>query len=144
MSFNRFPKMNNWQLQGLAILRIITGLLMAYHGLEVFDPGKMTEYAKWEVLQTLPSPLLMVYFGKGIELVTGVLLTIGLLTRTVALIMAINMFVICFRVGTGKFYYEDQHPFLFGLLGLVFFFTGPVCWSLDQVIFKKARNAYTV
>ena len=73
--------MKNWQSQGLAVLRILTGMLMAYHGLEIFDSEKMAEYAKWEVVQTLPSPLLMVYLGKGIELVTGVLLTVGLMTR---------------------------------------------------------------
>ena len=135
--------MNSWQQQGLALLRILTGLLMTYHGLEIFDNVKMEEYAKWEVVQTLPSPVLMVYFGKGIELVTGVLLTIGLMTRTAALLMALNMFVICFKVGGGKFYYEDQHPFIFGLLGLVFFFTGPVRWSLGQKIFKQNPDAFT-
>lgn len=143
MYSNNFSITKSWHLRGLAILRILTGLLMAYHGLEIFDQDKMAEYAKWEVLQTLPSPLLMIYVGKGIELVSGVLLTIGLLTRTAALVMAINMFVICFKVGGGKFYYEDQHPFLFGLLALVFFFTGPVCWSLDQIIFKKHSHGPT-
>ena len=135
--------MNSWQLQGLAVLRILTGLLMTYHDLEIFDNAKMAEYAKWEVVQTLPSPLLMVYLGKGIELVTGVLVTVGLVTRIASLLMAINMFIICFKVGGGKFYYEDQHPFLFGLLGLVFFFAGPVRWSLDQKIFKQKADAFT-
>jgi putative oxidoreductase len=40
-------------------------------------------------------------------------------------------------VGAGKFYYEDQHPFIFALLALVFFFTGPVQWSLDKIVFNK-------
>ena len=135
--------LETWQMQGLAALRIFVGLLMAYHGLEVFDAAKMAEYAKWESIKTLPAPLSMVYIGKGLELVTGALLTVGLFTRAAALVMAINMFVVCFKIGTGKFYYEDQHPFLFGLTGLIFFFTGPVLWCLDQVIFKKLRNGYT-
>ena len=130
-------------MQGVAALRIVIGLLMAYHGLEVFDAAKMAEYAKWESIKSLPSPLLMVYLGKGLELVTGALVAVGLFTRAAALVMAVNMFVVCFKIGTGKFYYEDQHPFLFGLTGLIFFFTGPVLWSLDQVIFKQRRNGYT-
>ena len=128
-----------WQLNGLAILRIITGLLMTYHGLEVFDSSKIQEYAKWDVLKSFPSPLLMAYVGKGLEFVTGLLLTIGLFTRPASLLMAINMLVICFKIGSGKFYYEDQHPFIFAMLALVFFFAGPVKWSVDQLIFKKGR-----
>ena len=57
-----------WQNNGLFILRIITGLLMAYHGFEVFDRGKMNEYAGWDVIKVMPAPLLMVYLGKGLEL----------------------------------------------------------------------------
>lgn len=124
-----------WSLGGLTFLRVATGLLMAYHGLEVFDALKMREYAAWDVVKTLPAPLLMVYAGKGLELVTGLLLAVGLFTRPAALLMAINMLFICFRIGNGKFYYEDQHPFIFALLSLVFFFTGPGRWSIDHRLF---------
>ena len=127
----------SWQQTGLAIIRILTGLLMAYHGLEIFDTAKIAEYTGWEVVQKLPAPRLMVYIGKGIELITGILFIIGLFTRPAALFMAINMLFICFYIGHGKFYYEDQHPFIFALLALVFFFTGPIKWSMDQHFYKK-------
>lgn len=132
-----------WQNNGLASLRIITGLLMAYHGLEVFDAAKINEYAKWEVLQSLPAPRGLVYIGKGIELVTGILFVVGLFTRPAALLMAINMLFICFKVGHGEFYYADQHPFIFAMLALVFFFTGPVKWSLDQLIFQQKKQYHS-
>ena len=132
-----------WQVTGLALLRIFTGLLMTYHGWEVFDAGKMAEYAKWDVIKTLPAPSYIAYLGKGLELVSGVLLVLGLFTRIAALFMAISMLFICFKIGTGKFYYDDQHPFLFAMLALVFFCTGPVKWSLDQVFFKTGfRRRY--
>jgi putative oxidoreductase len=126
-----------WQNNGIATLRIITGLLMAYHGLEVFDSKTMQGYTEWEVIKKLPSPLFMVYLGKGLELVTGICLAIGLFTRIAALFMFIDMIFVCFKVGNGKFYYEDQHPFIFALLALVFFFTGPVQWGLDKMFFNK-------
>jgi len=47
------------------------------------------------------------------------------------------MLFIVFFVGYGKFWYEDQHPFLFVLLALIFFFTGPGRWNLDQLIFGR-------
>lgn len=131
-----------WKNNGLVLLRIITGLLMAYHGLEVFKPELIKGYAEWEVIKKLPYPLFMAYLGKGLELVTGVCLVLGLFTRIAALFMFINMIFICFKVGGGKFWYEDQHPFIFALLALVFFFTGPVKFGLDNLFFQKKKTYY--
>jgi len=128
-----------WQNTGLALLRIITGLLMTYHGLEVFDRQKMLPYMEWDVIKSLPAPEAFVYIGKGLELVTGICFALGLFTRIAAVFMATDMLFICFKVGSGKFYYEDQHPFLFALIALVFFFTGPVKWSLDVLWFNKIK-----
>ena len=113
-----------WQENGLASLRILTGLLMTYHGWEVFSPATMAQYMHWDVVKSLPAPETMVYFGKSLELASGICLTVGLFTRIAALFMAIDMLFICFRIGNGKFYYRDQHPFLFAMIALVFFFTG--------------------
>lgn len=125
------------QPTALATLRIITGLLMAYHGLEVFKPDVIKGYAEWDVIKNFPAPLFMAYLGKGLELVTGLCFIVGIFTRVAALLMSINMLFICFKIGGGKFYYEDQHPFLFALLALLFFFTGPVKWALDVKLFKN-------
>jgi putative oxidoreductase len=120
------------QKSGLAIIRIVTGLLMVYHGLELFDSSKMDEYLKWDAIKKLPVPEIMVYTGKLIEFIGGIFFILGFFTRVAALLMAVNMFFICFYVGNGRFYYEDQHPFIFGLLCLVFFFSGAGIWSLDE------------
>lgn len=130
------------QRNGLVFLRIVTGLLMAYHGLEIFKPELIKGYADWDKIKVLPYPLVAAYIGKGLEFVTGVLLTIGLFTRIAALLMFLNMMVICFYIATGKFWYEDQHPFIFGLLALVFFFTGPIKLSFDHVLFKPKKKYY--
>ena len=124
-----------WQEAGLAIIRIIVGLFMAYHGWEVFDGVKMNDYAKWLTELHFPAPNLMAYLGKGIELVSGVLLVLGLFTRIAVIPLAVTMAVICFGMGKGRIFMEDQHPFLFVLLALVFFFTGPGKWSVDEVVF---------
>lgn len=131
-----------WQNNGLAFLRIITGLLMAYHGLEVFHPEVIKGYTEWDSIKGLPSPLYAVYVGKGLELVSGIFLALGLFTRVAALLMFADMIFICFIVGNGKFYYEDQHPFIFALLALVFFFTGPVKFAIDHIIFKKRKKYF--
>lgn len=116
--------------KGLAVVRIIIGLLMAYHGLEVFDRELMEGYVTWDKIQGLPAPHIMVYLGKGAELVSGILLTIGLFTRITSLAIIVNMLFICFFVGNGQFWYGDQHPFLFAVFGLLFLMTGPGAWSI--------------
>jgi putative oxidoreductase len=47
------------------------------------------------------------------------------------------MAIICFGIGKGRVFMEDQHPFLFILLAFVFFFTGPGKWSLDYLLFER-------
>lgn len=126
-----------WQQSGIAVIRIIVGLLMAYHGWEVFDSKVMKEYATWDSFKGLSSPSLWVYVGKGSELIVGVLLTTGLFTRIAAMLLIINMLYISFIIGHGKIWYEDQHPFLFVLLGLVFIFCGAGKFSLDYILFAR-------
>jgi putative oxidoreductase len=128
------------QPQGLALIRIIVGLFMVYHGWEVFDRATMQGYAGWDQFKGLSSPALMVYLGKGAELVAGLLLTAGCLTRLAALVLIVTMLYISFFVGHGKIWYDDQHPFLFVLLGLVFIFSGPGSWSIDGLLHKNKIN----
>ena len=129
-----------WQTTGLVMIRVVTGLLVAYHGWEIFDEKIMSGYLEWDSIKSLPSPKTMVYIGKGLELVAGICLAIGLFTRLAALFIFVDMMFICFYVANGRFYYEDQHPFLFGVLALVFFFTGPVKFGLDNYLFKEKRK----
>jgi putative oxidoreductase len=132
-----FSSESLWQENGLTFIRIVTGLFMAYHGWEVFESAKILEYSKWDSIKGLPAPLFMAYLGKGLELLTGLCFVFGFMTRAAAILMAGNMLFICFKIGNGKFWYEDQHPFLFALLAMVFFFVGSGTLSLDTLLFKK-------
>ena len=129
-----------WQQQGLAIIRIIVGLFLVYHGWEIFDAAKMKEYTVWNTWKDYPSPAFMVYLGKAAELVGGILLTLGLFTRLACILIAGTMLFIVFFIGNGKFWSNDQHPFLFVLLAFIFFFTGPGKWNLDQLIFNRKER----
>ncbi|NWF89731.1 MAG: DoxX family protein [Ignavibacteriaceae bacterium] len=137
MPLNNLDNNQNLQNAGVAVIRIIAGVLVFYHGLEIFQPDIIKMYLEWEKIKALPSPVLMTYLGKLIELAAGACLALGLFTRTAALLIAVNMLFICFYVGNGKFYYEDQHPFLFALLAMIFFFKGPGSYALEKVLFRK-------
>lgn len=126
-----------WQNQGIAFIRLIVGFFMIYHGWEVFSAEKMNGYLGWDQFKNISAGKFLVYLGKATELVGGIFLFIGLFTRLACVILIITMLYIAFVVSHGKIWYEDQHPFLFVLLGLVFIFTGPGSMSLDRVLFDK-------
>ena len=84
-----------------------------------------------------PYAKLMVFGGKTTELMAGIFLLFGLLTRVGAILLMGALSYITFFVGHGRFWYEDQHPFMFVLFGLLFLFTGPGAWSIDALLFKK-------
>ena len=111
--------------------------MLVYHGLELFDKEVMKGYTTWDSFKGFSSPAVMIYCGKASELVAGILLTLGLFTRLACLIMIGTFLYITFFVGHGKFWYEDQHPFMFVLIACVFFFTGPGRWSTDALLFQR-------
>lgn len=124
--------------QGISVIRMIVGLFLTYHGWEVFDTATMKGYLAWDQFQN-DSGKLMVYSGKIAELTGGILLTVGWLTRWASLLIICTMTYIAFFVGGGKIWYEDQHPFLFVLLAMVFLFNGPGRWSIDYSFYKPSK-----
>ena len=125
-----------WLPQGMALIRMILGGLVVYHGQEVFNSELMSGYITWDTFKN-PYGKFMVYLGKSSELLAGLLLLLGLFTRVGALFLMGTLTYVTFFVGNGKFWYEDQHPFMFVLLGLVFFLHGPGSWSLDEFISRR-------
>ena len=121
----------------LAFVRVITGAMMIYHGWELFDKSIIDKYLEWEVFKKMPAPVFWVYTGKIGELVAGLLLALGFLTRIGALLLILVMCFITFVIGKGIIWYDDQHPFLFILLGLIFLFNGGGLYSLDKILFIK-------
>ena len=126
-----------WHDAGLGLIRILVGLMITYHGLEVFDSTKMKDYTDWMIKINLPAPAFMAYLGKGIEFFAGVLFSIGLFTRLMCIPLFFTMAFIPFVLGKGEVFTNDQHPFLFAIIFLIYFFTGAGKWSLDYALFDK-------
>lgn len=126
-----------WQNNGIALIRIVVGAFLIYHGWEMFNAAKMNEYLQWDMFKNSSSAKAMVYAGKASELAAGILLVIGLFTRIAAILVIGTLGYIAFFVGHGKIWYDDQYPFLFVLLALVFLFMGGGRLSLDNLLFNK-------
>ena len=130
-----FNQMNGWSSRALAALRIVSGLLFLAHGVvKVFGFPAGAEPGQQELLSL---------FGIGglIELVTGILLILGLFTRPAAFIAAGQM-----AVAYWMFHFpRDPYPavnggdaaILFCFVFLYIFTAGPGAWSIDDRSAKR-------
>jgi putative oxidoreductase len=136
--FSSSPLLQNY---GIAIVRIITGILLVNQGWEMFDAEKMKMYTGWFAERNYSSPSAWAYAGKIGEMLAGIGFTLGMFTR-LASVAAIAAFTgIIFILGDkGKIFEGDQYPFLFILLAFIFFFTGPGALSVDGLILKRANK----
>ncbi len=124
----------------LAIIRIITGLLLIYHGREVFIPEQMKGYTQWLGDLQYPKPALFAYAGKGAELVGGISLLLGLWVRYCMLPLVATLLLITFTMGHGNIFTDDQHPFILALLCAVFGVIGSGAWSMDGYLAAKNKD----
>ena len=127
---------------GRLIVRILVGIIMTNHSLEIFDAAKVEDYYGWLESVHIPVPYISAYAGKLAELVGGLFLILGLFTRLVTLPVVITMLVVTFIMGPGNIFADGELSFLLALFYLLFFFIGPGKWSLDYVLFdrKKLKN----
>ena len=123
-----FTWLSRWQPQLLALLRIVTGLLFLEHGLSKFF-GFPVPFP----VQPLP-PMLMA--AGVIELVAGVLVTIGLFTRLAAFIasgeMAVGYFIMHFPQGFWPLANKGESAILFCFVFLYLAAAGAGAWSIDE------------
>jgi putative oxidoreductase len=128
--------LSRWQPQMLAILRIMVALLFIEHAtikLFGFPPGGMPGQQ--------PIGTLLGVAGI-IEIVTGVLLLLGLFTRLAAFIAAGEMAVAYFMFHGSKGFYPavnmGEAAILFCFVFLYLAAAGPGAWSIDGARTRSA------
>ena len=127
-----FRYLARYQPQLLAILRIVVGLLFLEHGIQKFFgfPAPFPVH---------PLPTMLVVAG-AIELVGGLLITIGLFTRLAAFIcsgeMAVAYFMGHFPKSPWPVVNMGEGAILFCFVFLYLAAAGPGAWSLDHMRMK--------
>ena len=128
------PWLSRWQPQLLAILRIVVGLLFLEHGLSKF-------FAFPVPFPVHPLPPLLVAAGI-VELVTGILVTIGLFTRLAAFVasgeMAIGYWMEHFPKSPWPVANMGEGAILFCFVFLYLAAAGAGAWSVDSARLKNA------
>ena len=130
-----FNQVNGWSSRALAALRIVAGLLFLAHGvIKVFGFPAGAEPGQQELLSL---------FGIGgvIELITGLLLILGLFTRPAAFIasgqMAVAYWMFHFPSSPYPAVNGGDAAILYCFIFLYIFTACPGAWSIDNRTAKR-------
>lgn len=130
-----FNQANGWSSRALAALRIVAGLLFLAHGvIKVFGFPAGAEPGQQELLSL---------FGIGgvIEMITGLLLILGLFTRPAAFIasgqMAVAYWMFHFPSSPYPAVNGGDAAILYCFIFLYIFTAGPGAWSIDNRTAKR-------
>jgi putative oxidoreductase len=131
---------------GLAILRVVLAVIFLAHGAQKFFQYGIAGVTQGFTQAGIPLPGIAAPFVATLELVGGVLLLFGLLTRPVALLLAINMLVATLVVHLPNGFFnpmgiEFTMTLFAGTLALAM--TGPGELSLDAVLANRRRARST-
>ena len=123
-----FAWLSRWQPQCLALLRIFSGLLFIEHGTQKFFA--------FPIPFPMPGPLPPIEVAAAaIELIAGILITLGLFTRLAAFIAAGEMAVGYFMFHAPKGFWPvvnmGEPAILYCFIFLYLAAAGPGAWSLD-------------
>ena len=126
------------------VVRVIVGFMMFAHGVDKLSGGVAGIAGFGEFLSSagLPAGLLLAWFVTLLELVGGIMLIVGLLSRMVAGLMTVELLVaIALVTGQAGLISGDQGVgYIAGFL--VVFLLGPGRPSLDHILgFEEARPA---
>jgi putative oxidoreductase len=121
-----------WEQRILSILRIMVGVLYMEHGLaKILDFPHQPNHAPYALFTLVPG------LQGLLELVGGLLLALGLFTRTVAFILAGNMAVAYFMVHAPRGFFPllngGELAIVYCFVFLYFCLAGGGPWSLDRV-----------
>ncbi|WP_145533644.1 DoxX family protein [Yersinia alsatica] len=121
-----FTRLTNHPDGGRLLLRLTFGILMLFHGVAKIQHG-----TSWitESLQAQGIPGFVAYGVYIGEIITPLLIILGLFTRPAAFIYAVNLLVAVLMVGTGKFFTLTQVG-AWGLENEAMYFLGGVAIML--------------
>ncbi|MBX3581949.1 MAG: DoxX family protein [Rhizobiaceae bacterium] len=126
-----FEKLMAFQEQGLAVLRIVAGLLFVHSGMVLLFDIPPSIYPP-----PPPETAGVMLVGGILELVGGALLIVGLLTRPTAFVLSGMMAVAYWMYHVPQDFFPSNNngsaAILFCFIFLYLVFAGPGAWALDN------------
>jgi putative oxidoreductase len=125
-----FDRLSQWSPQVLSVLRIMTALLTIQHGTQKFFAFPPSEW-----FPEAPALFSMMWIAGIIELVGGILILVGFLTRPVAFVLSGFMAAAYFIGHAPNSFFPVNNggdaAILYCFIYLYIFFAGPGAWSVD-------------
>ena len=131
---------------GLLVLRLVVGGIFAAHGAQkVFEytiPGTIGSFSGMGI----PLPEIAAPFVAFLELIGGILFALGLFTRPVGILLAVDMVValVAVHLPAGLWVGEGGYEFVavLGVAALALAFTGAGRFSLDGAFLRGRVPAW--
>lgn len=131
---------------GLLVLRVVVGAVFAAHGAQkIFEftiPGTIGSFADMGI----PLPELAAPVVAFVELIGGILLILGFLTRPVGILLAVDMAValVAVHLPAGLWVGEGGYEFVavLGVAALALALTGAGRFSLDGALLRGRAPAW--
>ncbi|PRB08788.1 DoxX family protein [Microbacterium sp. MYb62] len=131
---------------GILVIRVVAGAIFAAHGAQkIFEftlPGTIVSFAGMGV----PLPEIAAPVVAFVELIGGILLILGLFTRPVGILLAIDMVVaiIAVHLPAGLWVGDGGYEFVavLGAAALALAFTGAGRYSLDGAFLRGRVPAW--
>jgi putative oxidoreductase len=132
----------------LTILRVALGFLFAAHGFQKFNEWTIAGTQAAFTQMGIPAANLTAPLVAGLELAGGIALILGVLTRIVAALLAVNMMGALFMVHAAAGVFADKGGYelvlLLGAAALAFALTGAGRLSVDRAVFGRMNNKLAV
>ncbi|MDP9998647.1 MULTISPECIES: DoxX family protein [Pseudarthrobacter] len=132
----------------LTILRVALGFLFAAHGFQKFNEWTIAGTQAAFTQMGVPAANLTAPLVAGLELVGGIALILGVLTRVVAALLAVNMIGALFLVHAAAGVFADKGGYelvlLLGAAALALALTGAGRVSVDRALFGRMNNKLAV
>ncbi len=125
--------LNSLQPLGALLMRLALALSMTVHGYQKVVPhGGLHHFAHY--VASLGLPYWLGYVSAFTEFIGGILLVVGLLTRLVAALVAVNMLVAFATVGIHQGFGIYNYILALAVLAIMLVFYGAGALALDRKI----------
>lgn len=137
--------------RAVILIRLVVGGVFLSEGIQKFLFPDELGPGRFAALTPLPAPTFFGYLGGTFEIICGLLLLVGLLTRLAAIPMIVNMvgaqiftkFPVLADEGVWQYLHDSRNELsqLFGSLFLLV--VGAGAWSVDAVLARRRRAEST-
>jgi putative oxidoreductase len=125
----------------ITVLRVVLGFLFAAHGWQKFNEWTIAGTQAAFTQMGVPAANISAPLVAGLELAGGIALILGVLTRVVAALLAVNMIGALFLVHASAGVFADKGGYelvlLLGAAALALALTGAGRVSVDRLLFGR-------